>query len=91
MDSFGVILDGCTNISDSRIQNRDSLTWSVHTLEIQSTDRSFAVILGDGSVLTWGGATVGGDSRAVQGQLKNVQHIQASSSALLPFAGMDPL
>ena len=41
----------------------------------------FAAILGDGSVVTWGDSRSGGDSSAVQGQLRNVQHIQASYSA----------
>ena len=87
VDSSGAILEGCANISDSRIRNRDSLTLNVNRVEIQSTDCSFAAILGDGSVVTWGGATVGGDSTAVQGQLKNVQHIQASSSAFAAILG----
>ena len=39
---------------------------------------AFAAILGDGSVVTWGDAECGGDSGAVQGQLKHVQQIQAS-------------
>ena len=39
---------------------------------------AFAAILGDGSVMTWGPADYGGDSRAVQEQLKNVQQIQSS-------------
>ena len=32
---------------------------------------AFAAVLGDGSVVTWGDARCGGDSSAVQGQLKN--------------------
>ena len=52
---------------------------------------AFAAILGDGSVVTWGDAECGGDSRAVQGQLKNVQQIQASGQLLLLlFLVMDP-
>ena len=42
---------------------------------------AFAAILADGSVVTWGAPEHGGDSRAVQDQLKNVQQIQASDSA----------
>ena len=40
-----------------------------------------SAIVGDGSVVTWGDAWCGGDSSAVQNQLKNVQHIQASAGA----------
>ena len=35
----------------------------------------------DGSVVTWGDARSGGDSTAVQGQLRDVQQIQASDGA----------
>ena len=48
---------------------------------IQATECAFAAILGNGSVVTWGGAELGGDSRAVQGQLRNVQAIQATGGA----------
>ena len=44
-------------------------------------DAAFAVVFGDGSVVTWGSADHCGDSSAVQDQLKNVQQIQASSCA----------
>ena len=38
----------------------------------KAAEYSFAAILGDGSVMTWGHAEYGGDSSAVQDQLKNV-------------------
>ena len=38
-------------------------------------------ILVDGSVVTWGSASSGGDSTAVQDQLRTVQEIQATASA----------
>ena len=44
--------------------------------------QSFSSILQDGSVVTWGDADFGGDSSAVQDQLKGVQQIQANSGAL---------
>ena len=46
--------------------------------QIQACCGAFAAILGDGSVVTWGDAKLGGDSSSVQDQLKNVQQIQAS-------------
>ena len=49
--------------------------------QIQASIYAFAAILGDGSVVTWGHEHYGGDSHAVQDQLKNVQHIQATSTA----------
>ena len=77
MDSFGVVLDGYV----SNIQSGDSLTLHVNAVQLQSTACSFAAILGDGSVVTWGVADSGGDSSAVQDQLKNVQQIQAAARA----------
>ena len=48
---------------------------------------AYAAILGDGSVVTWGDASCGGDSRAVQDQLKNVQQVQASYFAFAAILG----
>ena len=49
--------------------------------QIQSSQRAFAAILEDGSVVTWGNVDYGGCSSAVQGQLKTVQQIQSTSGA----------
>ena len=48
---------------------------------------AFAAILGDGSVVTWGDAHHGGDSSAVQDQLRDVQQIQASNGAFAAILG----
>ena len=40
--------------------------------EIQASQAAFAAILEDGSVVTWGPSHRGGDSRSVQGQLRNL-------------------
>ena len=48
---------------------------------------AFAAILGDGSVVTWGDARFGGDSSAVQDQLRDVQQIQASHHAFAAILG----
>ena len=47
--------------------------------QIQSSHAAFAAILGDGSVVTWGDADFGGNSSAVQHQLRDVQQIQANT------------
>ena len=47
----------------------------------QSTSASFAAILADGSVVTWGKPDGGGDSSQVQEQLRNVQQVQSTVSA----------
>ena len=56
------------------MQNGDALTLHMNTVELQATRGAFAAILGDGTAVTWGDADFGGDSSAVQHQLKNVQH-----------------
>ena len=38
-------------------------------------------ILADGSIVTWGDPTKGGDCSAVRDQLRNVQNVQATCSA----------
>ena len=48
---------------------------------IQATDRAFAAILEDGSIVSWGDPKFGGDCSAVQDQLRNVQQVQATDKA----------
>ena len=50
-------------------------------VQIQASASAVAAILTDGSAVTWGDDRFGGDSGAVQGQLKGVQQIQASQGA----------
>ena len=70
LDSSGRVLDACTPIKTSSVHHGDSLTLLTSRAQVCGTYNAFAVILGDGSVLTWGDARFGGDSSAVQGQLK---------------------
>ena len=55
--------------------------------QIEATERAFAAILCDGCVVTWGNADHGGDSSAVQHQLKDVLQIRASHAAFAAFIG----
>ena len=88
LDSFGVVLRmrGHREFPDSAIQNGDPLTLHVSRVQIQSSSVSFAAILGDGSVVTWGYPKFG-DSSTVQSQLKNVQRIQATHAAFAAIVG----
>ena len=79
--SSGSVLDASSPIKRARLQNGDSLTLHITRVQVQACEYAFAAILGDGSVVTWGHAALGGDSSAVQDQLKNVQQIQASPGA----------
>eukprot|EP00439_Symbiodinium_sp_Y106_P045410 s1837_g5.t1 len=94
LDSLASLLDAHAPIKDSRLQNGDFLFLQLSPVQACRTSAAFATILGDGSVLTWGDEASGGDSRAVQEKLKNVQQIQASynlvTMLLLPFLAMDP-
>ena len=49
--------------------------------QIHATERAFAAILADGSVVTWGSPEDGGDSTTVKDQLRNVWLIHATESA----------
>jgi alpha-tubulin suppressor-like RCC1 family protein len=49
--------------------------------QVQATGSAFAAVLADGSVVAWGNPDCGGDSSAVQDQLKHVQQVQATGSA----------
>ncbi|CAE7919001.1 Herc2 [Symbiodinium sp. KB8] len=81
VDSSGGVLDGCARIKNSRLQSGDTLTLHVGRVQVQATRHGFAAVRGDGSVVTWGDPRSGGDSSAVQHNLKNVQQIQASQRA----------
>ena len=50
--------------------------------QIQATERAFAAILANGSVVAWGNPGRGGDCSAVQDQLRNVDQIQATEGAI---------
>ena len=49
--------------------------------QVRGTEAAFSAILQDGSVVTWGEPFHGGDSSAVQDQLRSVQQIQVTGSA----------
>ncbi|OLP81162.1 hypothetical protein AK812_SmicGene38329 [Symbiodinium microadriaticum] len=87
VDSSGSVLDACAPIKCTRLQNGDLLTLHINRVQVQAARNSFAAILGDGSVVTWGSADNGGDSGAVQDQLKNVQQIKASTFAFAAILG----
>ena len=92
LNSFGEVLDGAKTIKEAKLKSGDELSLHVKQVHIKATKHdgmyfAFAALLGDGSVVTWGIAGNGGDSSAVQEQLKNVQQIQASSGAFAAILG----
>ena len=78
LDAFGGLLDDEQTVEEAWLETGTSLSLQLQMVEIQAFQRAFAAILGDGSALSWGDKNFGGDSRAVQDQLKGVQQIQAS-------------
>ena len=70
----------------------DMLTLHVDQVRLNANRRidrlsAFAALLGDGSVVAWGDDYNGGDSSAVQEQLRDVQQIQTSEKAFAAILG----
>ena len=86
-NSSGGLLNGYARIQEAWVQNGDSLTLQLNRVQVCGSKHAFAAILGDASVVTWGYALYGGDSRAVQQLLTNVQQIQASGRAFAAILG----
>ena len=91
LNSSGEVLDGASTVKEARLQNGNVLTLHMKQVELVATKggvtAALAAVLGDGSVVTWGSADWGGDSSAVQDQLRDVQQIQASCGAFAAILG----
>ena len=91
LNSSGEVLDGAQSVTEAKLRSGDVLTLHVNQVQIRATrpgyKAAFSGLLGDGSVVTWGAADCGGDSSAVQDQLRDVQQIQASMSAFAAILG----
>ena len=80
LNASGNNLDGEATLISAGWQTEACLTLQVGSVQICAGRETsgFAAVLGDGSVVTWGDRSCGGDSdsSAVQDQLKNVQRLQ---------------
>ena len=85
----GEDLHGPRTIEQAGLRTGDMLALQLRQVQVFGSRQSpaLAAMLGDGSVVTWGDPGRGGDSSAVQGQLRNVQHIQASAGAFAALLG----
>ena len=87
----GRTLAGAGTLREAGLKTGDVLSWhrtQVQLAEVRSTERrAFALILGDGSVVTCGTPWLGGDSQAVQEQLHNVKQIKATDGAFAALRG----
>ena len=69
-------------LEEAEIEDGECLTALVLQPQLAATEGAFALWChGDSTIVTWGDADRGGDSSAVQDQLKGVQQIQATNGA----------
>ena len=69
-------------LQEAQIKDGECLTVLVLQPQLAATREAFALWChGDSAIITWGGADFGGDSSAVQYQLRGVQQIQATLRA----------
>ena len=88
LNCSGGVLNGTATVEQTGLQTGDVLTFLVKLHQVTASKQrwfcagaAFAAIRDDGCVVTWGHADFGGDSRAVQDRLHNVQHIQSGFRA----------
>ena len=64
-------------LEEAEIEDGECLTALVLQPQLASTEYAFALWChGDSTIVTWGEADCGGDSSAVEDQLRGVQQIQ---------------
>ena len=77
-----VLVDFEQTLEEADIEDGECLTALVLQPQLAATGSAFALWChGDSAVVTWGDVRFGGDSSAVQDQLKGVRQIQASGEA----------
>ena len=77
-----VLVDFEQTLEESEIKDGECLTALALKPQLAATRRAFALWChGDGTIVNWGDEDCGGDSSAVQDQLKGVQQITATHTA----------
>ena len=87
-----VLADPNQSLQGAGLQEGDHLTAIVQQAKMAATEEAFAMwCCGSGGdrIVTWGRPDRGGDSSAVQDQLRNVQQVQATYVHLLRSWQMD--
>ena len=78
-----VLDDPDKTLQEAEIEDGECLTALVLQPQLAATGRAFALWChGDSAIVTWDDADYGGDSSAVQDQLRGVQQIQATERAI---------
>ena len=81
-----VLVNYGQTLEEAQIKDGECLAVLVLQPQLAATYKAFALWChGDSTITTWGGAEFGGDSSAVQDQLRSLQQIQATFQA---FAGI---
>ena len=83
-DSTGRVLDEQKAVGEAGLRLGDSLTLQVRPARLASNGHSFAVTMGDGSVVTWGHQS---PLHVRQELLRNAQHIQVTVYAFAAILG----
>ncbi|CAE7613770.1 unnamed protein product [Symbiodinium microadriaticum] len=83
----GSLLAGSATLKQAGVTDGQTVTAVVRDAAVAATERAFALIRGDGSVVAWGDSQEGGDCRRVQEQLQNVKCIKASATAFAALRG----
>ena len=83
-----ILADRDKTLEETQIEDGECLAAVVLQAQLAATKGAFALWChGDSAVVTWGNARFGGDSLAVQDQLKGAQQIQATDSAFAAILG----
>ena len=90
-DFVAILYDGSAVMSGCYLGPDDEMNRIQDQLkdvqQICGTAASFAAILSDERVITWGDPKCGGESSSVQEQLVNVQEIKATLGAFVALCG----
>ena len=79
----GRVLSAAESLEEAGLQDQDELTAIVRQAKFVPNPEAFALwCFGGDGIVTWGNPTLGGDSSAVQQQLKSVQQVQGTHSAM---------
>ena len=87
LDAHGEVLNMHHTVSEAGVSFGAVLTLHTRQTAVARAAAAFAAILGDGSVVTWGTSSAGGDSSTVQHQLRNVKQIQSTDHAFAALLG----
>eukprot|EP00439_Symbiodinium_sp_Y106_P040977 s3574_g5.t1 len=80
-NAAGEVLDGTSTIKHCGLCCGDLLTLQIGLVQVASSSKAAAAILGDGHVVTWGDPPFG-DSSSLQDQLRNVWQIQTTDGGV---------